>query len=359
MQYFKSNLYLSEIKNIINNADILQILSNKIIVITGARGLIGSELIDTIMYANINNGLNCKIYGITRNIKASRERFKDYIDNENFILLNADINKDKINIDEDIDYFIQGASNTHPIYYATKPIETILTNTVGTNNVLDFAFSHNCKRFIFLSSVEVYGENKGDIDKFTEDYLGYIDCNTLRAGYPEGKRLGEALCQAYIKEKGIDCVIARISRSYGSGTLDEDSKALSQFISNAVNNEDIMLKSEGNQYYSYIYVADVVSAIIFLLENGKTGEAYNLTGKESDITLKELSKLVASIAGTNVVYDIPDESERKGYSKATKALLDTTKIAELGWHSQYSIKQGIKRTLELKKMGKDNKGLCD
>lgn len=350
MKYYENSLYKKEIKNVLENYDSFKVLKNKVIVITGARGLIGSELIDAIMYANEYFNLNCKVYGVVRNIKAATERFSEYKNKDCFELVQADINKDIIQISEDIDYFIHGASNTHPIYYSTRPIETILTNTIGTNNVLEFASNHSCKRFIFLSSVEIYGENKGDIDKFNEGYLGYIDSNTLRAGYPEGKRLGEALCQAYIKEKQLDCVITRISRAYGPGLLKEDSKALSQFINKALNKEDIVLKSKGKQIYSYIYAADVVSAILFLIVNGVNGEAYNLSGKESDITLSDLAHYIAKLAETKVIYDIPDEKERSGYSKATKALLDTTKITNLGWHSQYPIQDGIKRTLAMQKM---------
>lgn len=347
MDYYEKHLYIAELKKNVEDSKMLQTLSGKVCVVTGARGMIGSELIDTIMFANQYYGLKCKIYGIVRNMQAASRRFHLFHNNELFQLLQADINTDTIRIEENIDYVIHGASNTHPVYYATRPIETILTNTVGTNRVLEFAAQHRCKKFIFLSSVEVYGENRGDADKFAEDYLGYLDCNTLRAGYPEGKRLGEALCQAYMEEKKLDCVIPRISRSYGPGLLKEDSKALSQFIHKAVNREDIVLKSRGNQLYSYIYVADVVSAILFLIANGHRGEAYNISGMESDITLAELAEYVASIAGTKIRYDIPDEKEAAGYSKATKALMDTGKIESLGWRSQYSIRDGIKRTLEL------------
>lgn len=83
---------------------------------------------------------------------------------------------------------------------------------------------------VLTSSVEIYGQNRGDIDYFDEKYSGYIDCNTLRAGYPESKRLSEALCQAYISEKGIDYVAARLPRTYGPTMLMSDTKALSQFI---------------------------------------------------------------------------------------------------------------------------------
>lgn len=118
------------------------------------------------------------------------------------------------------------ASNTHPRDYAADPIGTVLTGVVGTKNALDYAVLCGAKRSVFLSSVEIYGENRGDTDKFSEDYLGYIDCNTLRAGYPEGKRAGEALCQAYIEKYGMDIVIPRICRVYGPSMLKTDSKAL-------------------------------------------------------------------------------------------------------------------------------------
>jgi len=345
-EYYENNLYKTEIKEIVNYS-LLDILKDKVFVIAGARGMICSELIDTIMYANLNYGLNCKIYGIVRNMQAAEYRFKAYKKSIYFQLVQADINKDVINIDKDVDFFIQGASNTHPVYYSIYPIDTILTNTVGTNRMLEFASKHRCKRFLFLSSVEVYGENRGDIDKFTEGYLGYLNCNTLRAGYSEAKRLGEALCQAYIAEKGLDCVIPRIARAYGAGLLKEDSKALSQFIHNALKGEDIVLKSKGDQFYSYVYIADIVSALLFLIANGKTGEAYNLSGIESDITLAKLADYIANFVGTRVVYDIPSEQEAAGYSKATKAILDTKKIENLGWHSRYSIREGIKRTLQI------------
>lgn len=158
---------------------------------------------------------------------------------------------------------MHGASNTHPFLYSGKPIETILTNVAGTNNLLEFAVKHRCKRFLFLSSVEVYGENRGDCEKFKEDYCGYINSNTMRAGYPESKRTGETLCQAYIKEYGLDSVILRLARCYGPGILQNDSKALSQFIHRAKEKRDIILKSEGKQEFSYVYQADVVDAMCY------------------------------------------------------------------------------------------------
>ena len=211
----------------------------------------------------------------------------------------------------------------------------------------DYAVLCGAKRSVFLSSVEIYGENRGDTDKFSEDYLGYIDCNTLRAGYPEGKRAGEALCQAYIEKYGMDIVIPRICRVYGPSMLKTDSKALAQFIKKAAAYEDIVLKSEGTQLFSYCYAADVVFGLLLLLLKGEKGGSYNIADPRSDIRLKDLAAILAENAGKKVVFELPDEQERKGYSKATKALLDPSKINALGFKARFSVAEGLERTLEI------------
>lgn len=199
------------------------------------------------------------------------------------------------------------------------------------------------------SSVEIYGENRGDVEKFTENYLGYIDCNTLRAGYPESKRAGEALCQAYIRQKQLDIVIPRLSRTFGPTMLKSDSKALSQFLKNGIAGEDIVLKSEGTQFYSYTYVADAVTGLLFCLLLGENGQAYNIADDSCDITLRELAALIAESAGTQVCFELPDETERAGYSKATKAVMDGSKIESLGWKPLYHMQNGIEETMKILK----------
>lgn len=315
--------------------------------ITGATGMIGSFLIDVLMKKNQEQQLNCTIFAVGRSEEKARKRFGDIFDSDQFHFLQLDINKPFTLDVESMDYVLHAASNTHPKAYATDPIGTITANVIATHQLLEQASQKQCKRFVFLSSVEIYGENRGDVDAFDENYLGYINCNTLRAGYPESKRVGEALCQAYISQKGMDIVIPRLSRVYGPTMLMSDSKALSQFIKKALNAEDIVLKSEGNQFYSYSYVADITSAIFKILFDGKNGEAYNVSN--SDITLKALAGMIAESVGRKVVFELPDETERKGYSTATKAILDTTKVQKLGWEPLYTMEQGIRRTIEILK----------
>lgn len=169
----------------------------------------------------------------------------------------------------------------------------------------------------------------------------------MRAGYPEGKRAGEALCQAYRKAYGLDVVIARLARSYGPTMRLTDTKAISQFICKAVAGEDIVLKSAGNQLYSYTYVADAVSGILTVLFLGEDGQAYNIADAGSDISLKDLAALIADCVGRKVVFELPDEQEAAGYSRATKALMNADKLKKLGWYAGWTMQSGIRRTLEI------------
>ncbi len=318
------------------------------IFISGASGLIGSFLVDALMYRNLHCGMNCSVYALGRNEDRARKRFDYCWEDPNFHFIVCDVNR-PIEIPEisQVGYVIHMASNTHPVAYSTDPIGTVTANIIGTYNMLNFAVGHSADRFVFTSSNEIYGENRGDVELFDEKYCGYIDCNTMRAGYPESKRCGEALCQAYRSQKGMDIVIPRFTRSYGPTMLQSDTKAISQFIKNALDGEHIVLKSEGNQYYSYTYVADVVSGLLTVLLKGIDGEAYNIADESGDITLKNLAEAIASYAGTEVVFELPDATEEKGYSTATKARLDGSKLKALGWKPEYDIYSGIQRTINI------------
>lgn len=350
MKIIDNKLYLQDI-NYVSNLNIQwNKLKNKHILISGATGLLGSFLIDVIMQKNFNSNLNCTVIALGRNENKIKDRFTNYYGSNLFVFIQCDINSDICisNIDK-IEYIVHLASNTHPKMYSTDPIGTISTNILGTSNLLNLAVEKKSERFVFASTCEIYGENKGDVEKFSEDYCGYINCNTLRAGYPESKRCGEALCQAYNRQNNLDIVIPRFTRSYGPTMLMNDTKALSQFIKKAINNEDIVLKSDGTQFYSYTYVADAISGLLTIMLEGKTGEAYNISYDKSDITLKDLASIIAKISGKKVVFEIPDEIEKAGYSKATKAILDSTKLNRLGWNGKYDIYEGIKRTIAILK----------
>ena len=308
--------------------------------------MIGSCLVDAIMHKNQNEGLGCTIYAFGRNEPKAINRFDVWWGSPLFRFIQCDVNEEET-IPQNIhaDYILHLASNTHPVAYAMDPIGTITANIIGTKNMLELAVRCNAARFLFASSNEIYGENRGDTELFDESYCGYIDSNTLRAGYPESKRCGEALCQAYKKQKGLDVVIARLTRSFGPTLLPSDTKALSQFLRNGLNKENIVLKSAGNQYYSYTYAADAVTGLLTILLKGENGNAYNVADQTCDIRLKDLAGIIAKFAGTTVVFDLPTETEAQGFSKATKARLDGTKLKALGWEVSFSLEEGLRRTL--------------
>lgn len=349
MKVYENGLYKEDICYVANLELPWNKLQNKSILISGATGLIGSFLIDVIMKRN-TTGLNCKVYALSRNRQKAEERFAYCWKDEKFFHISHDINQpiEKAQITK-ADYLIHLASNTHPVAYATDPIGTIWTNIIGTDNMLRFAERCDAERVVFVSSNEIYGENRGDTEKFAESYCGYIDSNTMRAGYPESKRCGEALCQAYRRQKNLDVVIPRLTRSYGPTLLDTDSKAMSQFIHKAIKGENIVLKSAGTQYYSYTYVSDAVSGLLTVLLCGKDGEAYNIADEASDIMLKDLAAIIAETVGKQVIFELPDATENAGFSKATKARLDSSKIQKLGWRAKYDIKSGVSRTIEILK----------
>ena len=356
MNFIDNNIYLNDVIKVASDSNLkFDKFKNKKILITGASGLICSFLIDVLMYRNKMYNDNVKIYMLCRNENKLKERFNYYNlekigDNNtsNLIYIIQDV-CNSFNFDIDFDYLIHGASNTHPKLYSTDPVGTINTNIIGLNNILNYCIKHKPERIFMMSSVEIYGENKGDTEYFSEEYLGYINCNTARAGYPESKRLCESMCQAYISQYNLDIVIGRLSRVYGPTLLKDDSKALSQFIKNAINGENIVLKSEGKQYFSYIYMADAVSAILKLIFDGKCGEAYNISDCNSNITLKDLAKILAGYNNKDVVFEIPDLIEAKGYSTASKAVLDSSKINSLGWEAANTIEDGLVKTLKILK----------
>lgn len=312
-------------------------LRGKTLLITGGTGMIGKWMIDYLL-ANVD----CHILVTGRNEEKARARLGGKVG-----FVKWDISHDHLTrIDEPIDYIIHLASNTHPVAYANDPVSTIVMNVSAAKELLDLAVEKKVTRFVYASSVEVYGQNRGDVEKFSEDYCGYINSNTLRAGYPESKRCGEALCQAYLKQHDLDVVIPRIARVYGPTLLSDDTKALSQFLRNAIKGEDIVIKSEGKQFFSYLHVADAVSGILTVMLKGEKGGAYNIADEKSDITLRDLAALIAGQVARKVIFDIPNAAESAGFSPAMLARMDNAKLAALGWKAGYDIERGISKTIK-------------
>ncbi len=346
MEYLlNNNKYIENLKEYSSFPIKWEELNNKVIMITGATGLVGRFLIDLIMYKNINDGIDCKIVAIVRNKEKAELLFKDYLLDENFeILVNDVINE--INYVKKVDYIINAASNTHPIQYATEPVSTITTNVLGTYNLLNFACQKNVKKFVFISSFEVYGNviNKKEI---SENDFGSVDCTVLRSCYPESKRLSESLCEAFSEEYKINTSIIRLSRVFGPTMNMESSLSTAQFLKNGLQKKDIVLKSDGTQMYSYNYVGDAVIAILIALLKGKDKEAYNVSDSKFDLSLKDFANVIASHCKTKIIFDTPNNVEKKGFSNSTMTILNSNKIKKLGWKVNKDVKKRIEETIDI------------
>lgn len=328
-------MYEDSIKEVARKLEI----KNVSILITGATGLIGSCIIDILITANKNFDANIKIYALARSKDRIMKRFRTEV-----VPIVQNIIEPLDNKIE-YDYIIHGASNANPRTYALEPVETILTNIIGNRNVLDYCVKHLNTRMILTSTFEVYGEVRG-CNIYTEDMSGVINQMVLRNGYPESKRCCELLTRSYVNEYGVNAVIARLPSVYGPTMLKTDSKAHAQFIMNALKGENIVLKSKGESKRTYCYVIDVASALFCILCAGQNGDIYNISNEKSVASIAEVAKTCAKIAGTKVVFDLPDEVEAKGFSQPNNCILNNSKLRDLGWEGKYSLKDGLVETLE-------------
>lgn len=300
-------------------------LSGCNILVTGATGLIGGCLVETLMQ---NPQKDYNVYASGRNEERARNRFKNYVNDKAFHFVRHDV-LCPLECDIRFDYIIHAASNASPNFFAQKPVEIIKSNIDGVANLIEYGLKHGMKRFLYVSSGEVYGEGDGRV--FTEDYSGYVNCATPRACYPSSKRAAETLCVAYATEYGADVVIARPCHTYGPHFTEQDNRVYAQFIRNVLQGEDIVMKSTGEQFRSWCYVVDCVSALLYILLKGEKCQAYNIADNTSDITIRELANMIAEIGGRKVIIDIPDAGEKKGYNVVSKSVFSTEKIEKLGW----------------------------
>lgn len=327
----------------------LKELFDTTILITGASGMVGGYFLYTLVKLNEDYSANIKILPLVRDLE---KLDKEILDKKYVFPIVQDV-VDKISYEGNVDYIIHAAGPASPKIMREKPVETNFANTLGAANTLMFSKDHNAKGYLFISSREIYGDPNENQKYFTEyGRLGFIDPLIPRNGYAEGKKAAENMCVGFKSEYGLNTKIVRLAHTYGPGMSVDDGRVQADFLKNVLNDEDIVLKSDGSSVRTYTYISDAVSAMFDVLLNSRD-IVYNVADERNEVSIRQLAETMVEIypeKNLKLVFDIESE-DNKGYAPFKFGILSTDKIKkELNWSAKYTVKEGFKRTLEFLKL---------
>lgn len=330
-------------------------LKGKTILITGATGLIGSQITRALCSRNriFNSGI--QVIALVRNISKAVALFADLKYRPYFKISSGDVGS-PIYINDKVDYIIHTASITSSKDFVTRPVETIETTIQGTRNVLDLARKCSVQGMLYLSSLEVYGTTDPEKTSISEKDSGYIDPLQIRSSYSEGKRMAECLCVSYASEYNVPVKIARLAQTFGTGVDYNDRRVFAEFARDAIEKKDIVLKTKGETVRNYCYTSDAITAILTILVKGAIKEAYNIASRDTEISIADMAEFVCrefSGGESRVVFDIAEDASKLGYNPVVKIQLNTEKLEALGWKARMPLKEMFRRTIESMRISKE------
>ena len=300
------------------------------IVITGGSGFVGSYLCEKL----INDGH--KIIVIDNLLTGSRENINDLLDNENFSFIEHDV-QDHIEIEDKVDYVLHFASAASPKAYTEHPVNTLKAGSVGTINTLGLAKKHSAE-YLLASTSEVYGDPL--ISPQNEEYWGNVNPNGERSMYDEAKRFAEAAVATYSRSYGLKTKIVRIFNTYGPRMQLNDGRVVTNFIVQALRNENITIYGDGTQTRSFSYVEDTVSGIISLM-NSTEYDVFNI-GNPNEMTVGKLAEKIIELTDSTseIKYlELPNDDPKQRKPDITKAK------TKLNWEPKVNLDEGLAKTI--------------
>lgn len=331
--------YLADLCRIQAAVPSMDKLEGSCILITGAGGLIGSALVDVLM---ARGGIH--VWAAGRDTEKLRRRFAHWADREELQFVTYEADR-PISCPVKFDYLIHGASPANPAAYSAQPVETMTANFLGTYHILRCAHDCGTRRVVYISSSEVYGKKEGN-DPYHEQEYGFVDLLNPRACYPSSKRAAETLCAAYAAEYGVEAVIVRPGHVYGPTATTADNRASSQFPRDVKAGLDIVMKSPGAQLRSYCYVLDCASAVLAVMLRGEVGHAYNISNRNSVVTIRQMAQAFADAAGRKLIFENATDAEQKSYNLMDNSALDAQALESLGWWGLFDLQEGVEATLD-------------
>lgn len=305
--------------------------------ITGATGLIGSSLIRCLTALN----LDIRIIAPVRNMEKAcgmlgRHGDVRFVEGELEGMDYASLGR--------ADYVVHCAAPTASRYFVDHPVETFRSITDITVRLLDYVRDVRPKGFVYLSSLEVYGEIRDPEAVLTEDCQGYLNPTRVRSSYPMAKRAAENLCCLYASQYGVRTMIARLTQTTGAGIAPDDNRIIASFARSAAHGRDIVLHTEGRSARPYCYVTDAVSALLAIAVHGETGTAYNVANPDTYISARGMAEWLRDNVNPGIAVRVePDEG--RGYAPETFHRLDTGRLASLGWRPRYGLDEIFQRLI--------------
>ncbi len=300
------------------------------IVITGGSGFVGSYLCEKL----INDGH--KIIVIDNLLTGSTENINNLIDNENFSFIEHDV-QDHIEIEDKVDYVLHFASAASPKAYTEHPVNTLKAGSVGTINTLGLAKKHSAE-YLLASTSEVYGDPL--ISPQNEEYWGNVNPNGERSMYDEAKRFAEAAVATYSRSYDLKTKIVRIFNTYGPRMQLNDGRVVTNFIVQALRNENITIYGDGSQTRSFSYVEDTVAGIISLM-NSTEYDVFNI-GNPNEMTVGQLAEKIIELTDSTseIKYlELPNDDPKQRKPDITKAK------TKLNWEPKVNLEEGLTKTI--------------
>lgn len=317
-------------------------MKNKRILITGGAGFIGSHIAERLLERGD------EVIALDNLFTGSKQNILHLLDNKNFEFIRHDITEEIL---LEVDQIYNLACPASPVHYQNNPIKTIKTNILGTMNMLGLAKRVHA-RILQASTSEVYGDPKEHPQK--EAYWGNVNPIGIRSCYDEGKRLSETLCFDYHRYNQVDIRVIRIFNTYGPRMHVEDGRVVSNFVVQALRNENITVYGDGSQTRSFCYVDDLVNGIISMMDTENFTGPVNL-GNEGEFTVRELAEMVVQLTNSNSKIEyrpLPSDDPTRRRPDLTLAR------SKLGYEPTVQLRDGLKKTIEyfdnfLKKMHKN------
>ena len=303
----------------------------KHILVTGGAGFIGSHLCERLLKEE--NRVIC----LDNFLTGRKENIAHLIEHEHFKLVEHDI-MHSYHI-EPVDEIYHLACPASPVNYQRDPIKTMKISVMGSYNVLGMAKKHR-SRILLASTSEIYGDPL--VHPQPEHYWGNVNPVGPRSCYDEGKRAAETLFMDYHRQEKVRIKIVRIFNTYGPGMLADDGRVISNFILQALRNQDITIYGDGSQTRSFQYIDDLIEGLLKMMQTDESFTGPVNIGNPREFTIKELAERIVMLSGSSskLVYKpLPVDDPKQRQPDITLAR------EKLGWEPKIRLDEGLTRMI--------------